>query len=129
MTLTEIQKVEEQLETMKNNYNSSLSSNSTRSEAFTRVTIEVIDKTIKQLAKGYLSNKNINNALGIALELSDPNERINFYIDLLRVFAFEDINNAVQIINSVNDSNLQQNLLKFLTFDQTSQNPNPAVVF
>ncbi|MFX0029063.1 MAG: hypothetical protein ACFE8B_07630 [Candidatus Hermodarchaeota archaeon] len=127
MTLTELQKVEEELRTMKNNYNSSLSSNSTSSEVFTRVSVEVIDKTIKQLAKGYLSNKNVNNALGIALELSDPNERINFYGDLIRVYAFKDLTKAVQIINNLNDSNLRQNLFKFIAFDQTSQNPIQAL--
>jgi hypothetical protein len=127
MTLKEIQTAEEQLKTMKKNYDSSLSSNSTNSEAFSRVTIEVIDKTIKQLAKGYLSNNNIQNALGIALELSDPNDRINFYINLIRAYAFENMNDAVQIIRSLNDINLQQNLLKSLIFDQASHNPIPAL--
>lgn len=127
MTLKEIQTAEEQLKTMKKNYDLSLSSNSTNSEAFSRVTIEVIDKTIKQLAKGYLSNNNIQNALGIALELSDPNDRINFYINLIRAYAFENMNDAVQIIRSLNDINLQQNLLKSLIFDQASHNPIPAL--
>ncbi|MBY8990430.1 MAG: hypothetical protein KGD58_06720 [Candidatus Lokiarchaeota archaeon] len=127
MTLKEIQTAEEQLETMKKNYNLTLSSNSTNSEAFTRVTIEVIEKTIKQLAKGYLSNNNIQNALGIALELSDPNDRINFYVNLIRAYAFENMNDAVQIIRSLNDVNLQQSLLKSLIFDQASHNPIPAL--
>ncbi|MFX1375136.1 MAG: hypothetical protein ACFFA0_04935 [Promethearchaeota archaeon] len=124
MTLKEIQNAEEQLETMRNNYNSTLSSNSTSSEAFTKVTIEAIEKTIKKLAKGYLSNNNIHNALTIALELSDPNDRINFYIDLIRAYAFGNMINAIQIIDSLNDLTLQQRLLKSLIVDQTSQNPN-----
>ena len=127
MTLKAIQTAEEQLETMKKNYNSSLSSTSTTSEAFTKVTIEVIDKTIKQLAKGYLANKKINNALGIALELSDPNDRINFYMDLIRVYAFENIDEAIQIVKSLDDLNLQKSLLKSIIFDQAFQNPIPTL--
>ena len=127
MSLSEIQKVEEQLNKMKKNYDSSLSSNSTSSGAFSKVTIEVIDKTIKQLAKGYLSNKNLNNALGTALELSDPNERINFYANLIRIYAFDNFNEAIQIINGLNDLNLKENLLNSLIYDQTSQNPIQAL--
>ncbi|MFX1281576.1 MAG: hypothetical protein ACFFA3_19660 [Promethearchaeota archaeon] len=127
MSLSEIQKVEEQLNKMKKNYDSSLSSNSTSSGAFSKVTIEVIDKTIKELAKGYLSNKNLNNALGTALELSDSNDRINFYTNIIRTYALDNINQAIQIVNGLNDLNLKESLLYSLVYDQISQNPIQAL--
>ncbi|MFX1426099.1 MAG: hypothetical protein ACFFBE_06570, partial [Promethearchaeota archaeon] len=127
MSLSEIQKVEEQLNKMKKNYDSSLSSNSTSSGAFSKVTIEVIDKTIKELAKGYLSNKNLNNALGTALELSDSNDRINFYTNIIRTYALDNINEAIQIVNGLNDLNLKESLLYSLVYDQISQNPIQAL--
>ncbi len=126
MTLTELQKIEEQLETMRNNYKSTLSLDSTSTEAFTKVTIEVIDKTIRQLAKGYLSNKNLQLSLSLALELSDPNEQLKFYINLIRAHAIENLSEALQIIRSLNDLNLQQNLLKLVVFDQIPVNPIQA---
>jgi len=126
MTLQEIQKVEEQLETMRNNYKSTLSLDSTSAEAFSRVTIEVIDKTIKELAKGHLSNNNLTISLGLALELSDPNEQLHFYINLIRAHAIEQLSEALQIVKGLNDLNLRQTLLKSLVFDQISQNPIQA---
>lgn len=125
-TLEELQKVEEQLETMRNNYKSTLSLDSTSTEAFSRVTIEVIDKSIKELAKGHLSNNNLTISLALALELSDPNEQLNFYVNLIRAHAIVHLSEAIQIVKGLNDLNLQQNLLKLLVFDQISQNPIQA---
>ena len=91
-----------------------------------KITIEVIDKTIRQLAKGYLSNKNLQVSLSLALELSDPNEQLKFYVNLIRAHAIENLSEALQIIKNLKDLNLQQNLLKSVVFDQIHVNPIQA---
>ncbi|MFX1344854.1 MAG: hypothetical protein ACFFAI_07080 [Promethearchaeota archaeon] len=125
-TLKELQKIEEQLETMRKNYKSTKSLDSNSTKTFSRVTIEAIDKTIKELAKGYLSNNNITISLGLALELSDSNEQLNFYVNLIRAYALEHLTEATQIVKDLNDINLQQKLFKSLVFDQISDNPIQA---
>ncbi|MFX0083064.1 MAG: hypothetical protein ACFE94_15050 [Candidatus Hodarchaeota archaeon] len=123
MTLSELQKVEEQLALMTKNYESTLSSNSTSTKTFTRVSIDAIDKTIKELAKGYLSNNNIKMSLGLALELKDPNEKVKFYGNLIRAYATKNITETFQVIKNLNDLNLQQTLLKAVIYDQIVSNP------
>jgi hypothetical protein len=125
-SLKELQNIEEQLETMRNNYKSAMSSDSNSTEAFSRVTAEVIDKTIKELAKGHLSHKNLAISLGLALELSDQNEQLNFYFNLIRAHAIENLNDAIQIVKGLNDLNLQQKIFKSLVFDQILHNPIEA---
>ncbi|MFW9874779.1 MAG: hypothetical protein ACFFG0_16850 [Candidatus Thorarchaeota archaeon] len=120
ITLKKLQKVEEQLETMRKSHQSTLSLDSTNTEAFSRVTLEIIDKTIKELAKGYLSNNNIKISLGLALELSDPNEQLKFYVNLIRAYATKNLTETLQIIKNIDDLNLQQNLFKSIVLDQIS---------
>lgn len=127
MTSKEVMKAEEEIETMKRNYESTLSSNSTNKEAFTRVTMEVIDKSVKKLAKGYLSNNNLTKSLELALQLSNRKEQTKFYINILRAYAIDNLEEVLQIIKTLNDSNIEQNLYKALVFDQLSINPIQAM--
>jgi hypothetical protein len=122
MSLKELKKAEVEMEAMKKNYESTLSTSSPNTEAFTRITTEVIDKSVKNLAKGYLSNSNLQKAIELALQLSDGNEQTKLYINLLRAYAIDNLEEVLQIIKTLNDSNIQQNLYKSLVFDQLTIN-------
>ncbi|MFX1477698.1 MAG: hypothetical protein ACFFCI_06170 [Promethearchaeota archaeon] len=127
MSLKDLKKSEEQLEITKKSYQSSLAGNSTGKNSFAKVSIEVIDKSIEKLAKGYLSNNNLQKALELALQLSDNNHQIRFYVDLLRVHAIDHLDEVLQIIKNLNDPNLQQRLYKSLVFDRLSMDPIKAM--
>ncbi|MHA2392082.1 MAG: hypothetical protein ACXAEX_08925 [Promethearchaeota archaeon] len=127
MSLKELKKAEVEMEAMKKNYESTLSTSSPNKEAFTRITTEVIDKSIRNLAKGYLSNSNLQKAMELALQLSDGNEQTKLYINLLRAYAIDNLEEVLQIIKTLNDSNIQQNLYKSLVFDLLTINPIRAM--
>jgi len=124
--LKELEKIEGQLEKMRNDYELAGSLESNNTEAFSKVTIEIIDKTIKELAKGHLYNNNLSISLGLALELSNPNEKLNFYANLIRAYAIEHLNEVTEIVKGLDDLDLQQKLFKSLVFDQISHNPIQA---
>ncbi|MFW9867115.1 MAG: hypothetical protein ACFFEN_13550 [Candidatus Thorarchaeota archaeon] len=128
MSLKDLKKSEEQLEITKKSYQSSLAGNSTGKNSFAKVSIEVIDKSIEKIAKGYLSNNNLQKALELALQLSDNHHQIRFYVDLIRVHAIDNLDEVLQIIKKLNDPNLQQRLYKSLVFDWLSIDPIKAMV-
>ncbi len=121
MSFKEIQQAEKQLESMKESYKSS------NLELTSNITMEDIDSSIKKLAKGYLSLKNPQKALELALQLSDPKEQINFYYNLVRAYAFSNLNEILQLIRNLNDTKIQQKLYQFLALDQISLSPEQAI--
>jgi len=123
ITLKELQQGEEQLTIMKNNYNSSLSVDPTSSISYPEVTLEDIDENMKKLAKGYFSNKKLLKSLEFALGLSDPAEQINFYSNLIRAFAFENMDEVIRIVKNLQDQKVKQNLFKSIILDQIPVNP------
>ncbi|MFX1554760.1 MAG: hypothetical protein ACFFBV_12595 [Promethearchaeota archaeon] len=122
MTEDVIKQAEEQLKTLKNNYNSLQSINTKTPEL-----LKEIDAYIKQLAKGYLSINNPLKALEFALILSDKNEQIIFYMNLVRAYAFKNFDEMLQLVKNLQDLDIQQNLFKFLALDQAQINPERAV--
>jgi len=121
MSFKEIQQAEKQLKVMKESYKSS------NLDSTSNITITDIDSSIKKLAKGYLSVQNPQKALELALQLSDPNDQINFYYNLVRTYALKNLNEILQLIKNLNDSNIQQKIYKFLALDQVSSNPEQAI--
>jgi hypothetical protein len=117
-----IKKAEQQLDTLRTELNSAQSMGSPTSQL-----LEKISAYIKQIAKGYLSINDPLKALEYALMLTDNSERINFYTNLIRAYASKDFNQMIQIARNLQDLALQQNLLKFLAFDQVLINPEQAV--
>lgn len=121
MSFKEIQQAEKQLESMKESYKSS------NLELTSNTTMKDIDSSIKKLAKAYLSLKNPQKALELALQLSDPKEQINFYYNLVRAYAFSNLNEILQLIRNLNDTKIQQKLYQFLALDQISLSPEQAI--
>jgi len=117
-----IKKAEQQLQTLKEEFNSAQSMGSPTSQL-----LEKIDAYIQQLAKGYLSINNPIKALEFALMLSNKTEQINLYTNLIRAYALKDFNQMVQMVKSIHDLNIQQNILKFLALDQVIVNPEQAI--
>ncbi len=127
MTLNELQQGEEQLVIMKNNYNSSLSIDPASISSYPEVTLEDIDENIRKLARGYFSNKNLLKALEFALGLSDPVEQINLHSNLIRAFAFENMDEAIRIVKNLQDQKRKQDLFRFIALDQIPVNPISAI--
>ena len=86
-----------------------------------------LDKKIKVLAKGHLATNNIQKALELALELSNENEKLNLYYNLIRTYASINFDSAVQLVNGITDLNLKNTLIRFLIVDQISLNPEKSL--
>ncbi len=125
-TLEDLQKVENQLETMKKSYILTQTMHSTTSELGEIVKIEDIDKIIKTSAKGHLYNNNILKSLELALELSKPNEQIEFYNKLLRVHAMKNPVEAISIIKKLKDFETKQILFKSIVSDIMEFDPTQS---
>ena len=122
MTADVITQAEQHLISLKEKYNSLQSMDSATPDL-----LKEIDAYIKQLAKGYLSINNPLKALELALTLSDKNEQINFYINLVRAYAFKNFDVMLQLVKNLQDLDIQQNLFKFLALDQAQINQEQAI--
>ena len=127
MTIKELQQGEEQLAIMKNNYNASLSVDPASTTQYPEVKIEDINENIRKLARGYFSNKDIFKALEFALVLSNPAEQINFYMKLIRAFAFENLDEAIKIVKNLQDQKTKQELFMSIVLDQIPVNPISSI--
>ncbi|MHA2269450.1 MAG: hypothetical protein ACXAB8_16755 [Promethearchaeota archaeon] len=127
MTLKELKKGEEQLAIMKNNYQSSLSADPAGTVSSPTTTLKDIDDSIRKLAKGYFSNNDFLKSLEVALGLSDPVEQINFYSNLIRAFAFENLDGAIKLFENLHDPKIKQNLFLSIILDQIPVNPISSV--
>ncbi|MFX1503209.1 MAG: hypothetical protein ACFFDH_19770, partial [Promethearchaeota archaeon] len=122
MTQNVIKKAEEQLNALRGDLNSAQSMGSPTSQL-----LEKIDAYILQLAKGYLSINNPIKALEFALMRSNKTEQINLYTNLIRAYASKDFNQMVQLVESLQDLDIQQNILKLLALDRVIINPEQAI--
>ena len=123
----EINQTEKKLELMKNKFKSLKSSKSANSETSPEITLAKIDLNIKTLAKGYLSIKKPLKALELALKLLDKNEQEKFYFNLVRAYGLRDLDEILQVIKNLKESDNKQKILKILALDQVSINPEQAI--
>ena len=94
-----IKKTEKELELLQERYTQQLNANQKNGS----VTINQIDALYKDLAKSYLTIGDIYKALENALKLSNQEAQTQFYYDLIRVFAFKNLEQSLQIIKNLND--------------------------
>ncbi|TFG06877.1 MAG: hypothetical protein EU539_06485 [Promethearchaeota archaeon] len=92
--------------------------------------LEVSEKDVNniliKLAKGYLGNKDIDDALEIALQISDDEEKIHTYHDLIRACGSFNLDHAIEIIKSLPESGKKDELIKKLALDQIDLDPEQA---
>ncbi len=117
-----IKKAEQQLKKLREEY-TSLQAAGTKSPEL----LEEIDKYLKNLAKGYLSNNNPTRALELALMLSKKKEQIDFYFNLIRAYGLKNIDSTLQIVNNLSDPKNKQQLLELLAQDHVEINPERAI--
>ncbi len=132
----EIKQAEKQLDSKRKKYNEYLkhkqvweekkSQGLVESEPISELTMDDIDKNMSLLARGYLSNKDIMKALELALGISDENYKINLYYNLIRAFAFIDLDGTIEIIKNLTKNDKRTELIKYLAFDQIKVNPEQA---
>ncbi len=104
---------------------------STSPEPIREVSLEGLDNDIQQLAKAYLADKNLIKALELALQVSDEVKKIDFYYDLIRAYAFIDLDNAIQILKTITTNEKKYDLIKKIALDQLKSDPEnaPRVAF
>ena len=115
----EIKKTEKELETLLENYNqqqASLQQNGL-------ININQIDALYKNLAKSYLAVGDIYKALEKSLKLSNQEEQIQFYYDLIRVYAFTNLRQTIEIIKNLTDQNRRDRVLAEIAIDYIDINP------
>jgi len=122
MTQDVIKAAEQQLEKLREEFKSLQSMGSANSELR-----ENIDKYIKNIAKGYLSLNNPSRALELALMLSNKNEQVSFYSNLVRAYALKNLDMMLQFVANLQDLDIQQNLFESIALDQLLNNPEQAI--
>ncbi|MFX1242487.1 MAG: hypothetical protein ACFFA7_14665 [Promethearchaeota archaeon] len=117
-----ITKAEQQLESLKSEFNSAQSMGSPTSQL-----LEKIDAYIIQIAKGYLSINNPLKALEYALMLSKSNEQLDLYTNLIRAYASKDFDQMIQLTQNMQDLTLKNKIIKSLALDRVKINPEQAI--
>jgi hypothetical protein len=101
--------------------------NKKRSGENLSVSIEQIDADVRNLAKKYLSLKYLQKALEYSLQLSNEEEKRDFYYDLIRAHASVDFDQAIAIIPGLEDAEKKLHIIKVLAIEQASVNPERAI--
>jgi hypothetical protein len=76
-----------------------------------------LNNNLKELAKSYLSIREFYKALEIALEISDKNEQLSLYYNLIRAYSVINFEESMQVVAELNDKNMKDNLIKDLAID------------
>ena len=111
-----IKQTEKEIESLlKNQQQESISQNES-------VDIHKIDNLYKNLAKSYLAIGDIYKTLEIALKLSKQEEQMQFYYELIRVYAFKNLDQCLKIIKNLNDKNGRDRVLSDIALDYVDIN-------
>jgi len=115
----DIKKTEKELQTLLENYNQQ----QTSPQQNGLININQIDALYKDLAKSYLATGDIYKALENALKLSKQEEQTQFYYDLIRVYAFKNLGQTIEIIKNLNDKNRRDRVLAEIAIDYIDLKP------
>ncbi|HEY0090719.1 MAG TPA: hypothetical protein VGB37_17850 [Candidatus Lokiarchaeia archaeon] len=88
--------------------------------------LDEIDNYKKQIARGYLSNKDIENALKYAMVLSETNEKKIFKNNLLRTYATINLEATLNFIKNLPQNNEAVSLIRSIALDEAITNPDEA---
>ena len=88
--------------------------------------LDEIDNYKKQIARGYLSNKDIENALKYAMDLSETNEKKVFKNNLLRTYATINLEATLNFIKNLSQNNEVVSLIRSIALDKAITNPDEA---
>ncbi|MFX1570041.1 MAG: hypothetical protein ACFFCV_16925 [Promethearchaeota archaeon] len=117
-----LKQAEKQLASLTEQYKSDQSSGKSSSEL-----LEKMEAYKKQIAKGYLSIDNPQRSLKLALMLSNKNEQRDFYINLIRAYAYKKLEPTLQIVQNLPDLDKKQKILKILALDQIPDDPEQSI--
>lgn len=101
--------------------------NNKRSSESLSVSVEEIDNDVKNLAKKYISLNNLQKALEYSLQLSNEDDKRDFYYNLIRAHASVDFDQAIKIIPSLTDEDKKLQIIKGLAIEQVNINPERAI--
>ena len=117
-----IKQAEKQLASLTEQYKSEQSSGKSSSELLAKM-----EAYKKQIAKGYLSIDKPQRSLKLAMMLSNKNEQRDFYINLIRAYAFKKLEPTLQIVQNLSDLDKKQKILKTLALDQIPDDPEQSI--
>ena len=89
--------------------------------------VEEIDNDVKNLSKRYLSLNNIEKALEYSLQLSNEDDKRNFYYDLIRAFASIDFDQAIKFIPDLKDEAKKLEIIEGMAIEQANINPERGI--
>ncbi len=85
-----------------------------------------VDDELKNIAKAWLTNKNIQKSLEACMQISDEHQKYLFYYDLIRAFSLVDIDMTIQILENLQDVNQKHALIKNISLEHVKINPEKA---
>ena len=91
------------------------------------VNVEEIETDVKNIAKRYLSLNNLEKALHYSLQLSNEEEKSDFYYNLIRAHASIDYDQAIKFISGLKDEAKKLEIIEGLAIEQASVNPERGI--
>ena len=91
------------------------------------VNVEDIEKDVKNIAKRYLSLNDLEKALHYSLQLSNEEEKRDFYYDLIRAHASIDYDQALKFIPGLKDEAKKLEIIEGLALEQAGINPERGI--
>lgn len=101
--------------------------NNKRNSETMSVSVEEIDNDVKNLSKKYLWLNDIEKALEYSLQLSNEEEKKNFYYDLIRAYASIDFDQAIKFIPGLKDVAKKLEIIRGLAIEQAGVNPERGI--
>jgi hypothetical protein len=117
----DLKQTEEELAVLKERMMSPTQTESPNLETFPKPTEDQINRKIREISIGYLSNNDLSKSLEYSLQLTKSDAQIEMYSNLLRAYSFKFLDEALSTINNLTDSNLQQTILTSLILDRISE--------
>ncbi len=85
-----------------------------------------VDDNLKNLARAYLYQRNIQKSLEVSMLVSDEQEKYGFYYDLIRAYSSADLDTTIHVIQNLKDVNKKFSLIKNIALEQVKVNPQKA---
>ena len=88
-----------------------------KSNERTKTILKRINENLQELAISYLSRKEFYKALETALKISDQQEQLSLYHDLIRAHSIVNFDESLQVITQLKNKNMKFKLIRDLAID------------
>lgn len=110
---SDIKKVEKDIQILQND----LKEVENESNEISKTILKKINENLKELAKSYLTKNEFYKALETALTISDQQEQLSLYYNLIRAYSSVNFEESLQVIMQLKDERMKNRLIRDLAID------------